>query len=438
MLKKIKFLSILTLIAGVFLSCGSSNPYVEDAKSSMTSGEYEAALKAAEQSIQNMPQDPLGYYYKGVILGDIAQETEDPSERREIYEEMNASFEKAKDLANQMEEPPGEMDNLGAVKTAIWSNEHNRAIELATKDSLKKVVDEPIKMAIEHLKNATTIIPDSTLSWDVLSEVYFMDKNMEGAIEAKTRVVEQKDPASADDYIRLADFHRVAGNFEQSVEVLREAQNHYPEHVGINEKLADAYMGAGDFKKAIATVQELINEDPDNPQYHLALGTQYYQTVLKLNDSLSTTYDKIFDLQQKVNNASGSEAQNLKQQISSLQKTTQELQKQIDSLTDNAVSELQTVLEYRPDDASAYNTLGIIYQNKASALFEERNQTTDNQKAAELDKKAKEQLRQAMKYYEKAASIDPENKEYWRSLYRVYVALGMDEKAKEAEKKADM
>ena len=439
MFKNIKLLTFLTFIVGVFfVSCSSSNPYIDEAQSNLKSGQYEAALEAAEQSIENMPDDPLGYYYKGVVLGDIAQDTEDPSARRKTYEEMNAAFQQARDLANNMEEPPGEMDNLGAVKTAIWSNEHNRAIEYATKDSLKKTVAEPIKRAIAHLQNATTIIPDSTLSWDVLAEVYFMDKNLEGAVQAKSRVVTQKDPAPADDYIRLADFHRVAGNPEQAIEVLTEARNMYPNHVGVNEKLADAYMNAGNFNMAISTVKELIKEDPDNPQYHLALGTQYYQTVLRMNDSLSTTYDQIFDLQQKLNNASGSQANQIKQQVNTLRQRTQQLQKEIGSLTDNAIAELETVLEYRPDDASAYNTLGIIYQNKASALFEERNQTTDNQKAAALDKQAREQLRQAMNYYEKAASIDPDNKEYWQSLYRVYVALGMDEKAKEAEKKAGL
>jgi len=438
MFKKIKLLTFLTLIVGVFVSCSSSNPYVDDAQSKLRSGEYEAALEAAEQSIANMPQDPLGYYYKGVVLGDIAQDTDDPAERRKIYEEMNASFEEARELADQMEDPPGELENLGAVKTAIWSNEHNRAIEFATNDSLKGTVDQPIRMAIDHLVNATTIIPDSTLSWDVLAEVYFMDKNMEGAIKAKSRVIEQKDPAAADDYVRLADFYRVAGQSEGAIEVLTEARDLYPNHVGINEKLADAYMGAGDFQKAISTVEKLIATDPENPQYHLALGTQYYQTVLRMNDSLSTTYDRIFDLQQEMKNSSGSEAQQIKQQISELQGTTKSLQSRIETLTDNAVAELETVLEYRPDDASAYNTLGIIYQNKASALFEERNQTTDNQRAAALDKQARQQLKEAMKYYEKAASIDPDNKEYWQSLYRVYVALGMDEKAKEAEQKAGM
>jgi tetratricopeptide (TPR) repeat protein len=64
--------------------------------------------------------------------------------------------------------------------------------------------------------------------------------------------------------------------------------------------------------------------------------------------------------------------------------------------------------------------------------------TRDNAKAAKLDKQAKDLLRKSMTNYEKAAELDPENPEYWRSLFQIYTTLGMDEKAAEAEKKAGM
>jgi hypothetical protein len=40
-----------------------------------------------------------------------------------------------------------------------------------------------------------------------------------------------------------------------------------------------------------------------------------------------------------------------------------------------------------------------------------------------------------MKYYEKAAEMDKADNKYWRSLFKVYKALGMEEKTKEAQKK---
>ncbi|MDX1637994.1 MAG: tetratricopeptide repeat protein [Balneolaceae bacterium] len=438
MFKKTLSLSLLTLLVGILVAgCSSSNPYVDEAKSNIREGNYEAALQAAQESIKNQPQDPLGYYYQGVVYGDMAQEEENPADRQEIYKKMNASFEQARELASKMEDPPGELENLGAVKTTIWSNEHNRAIELATNDSLRNVMDNPIELAAQHLQNATIIMPDSVLSWDVLAEIEAMNNDIEGAISAKKKVIELKGQPSVKDYNRLADFYRFEEEYDNAIEILNKARQTYPDSVSISEKLADSYMNAGNYDQAISTVEDLIERDPDNPQYHLALGTQIYQTVLRLNDSLSTNYDKIFELQQKLKNNEGNSS-NIKQQISELQSANEPLQDRIDKLTDRAIEELNTVIEYRPKDASAYNTLGVIYQNKASALFEQRNQTTDNQEAARLDKQARENLEQAMGYYEKATEIDPENKQYWQSLYRVYVALGMDEKAKEAEEKAGL
>lgn len=438
MFKKTFSLSILTLLIGILLvGCGSSNPYVDEAQSQLQDGNYQAALESAQESIKNRPQDPLGYYYQGVVYGDMAQEEENPEDRREYYKKMNASFEKSQELADKMEEPPSQLQNLGAVKTTIWSGEHNRAIELATNDSLKKAVENPLEKASGHLQNATIIMPDSVLSWDVLSEIQAMDNNIEGAIEAKEKVLELKQNPAASDYNRLADFYRYQKEFKNAIKILNKAQQAYPDSVSINEKLADSYMNDGQYQQAISTVEQLIDQNPDNPQYRLALGTQLYQTVLRLNDSLSTNNDKIFELQQKIKNDEG-DASQLESQISELQNINQGLQSRIQDLTNRAIKQLQTVLEYRPDDASAHNTLGVIYQNRASALFEERNQTTDNQEAAKLDKQAQENLKQSLKYYERAVEIDPDNENYWESLYRVYVALGMDEKAKEAEEKAGL
>ncbi|MDZ7717125.1 MAG: hypothetical protein U5J95_13030 [Balneolaceae bacterium] len=71
----------------------------------------------------------------------------------------------------------------------------------------------------------------------------------------------------------------------------------------------------------------------------------------------------------------------------------------------------------------------------ASNLFDERNRTDDIDEAAKIDEKGKEILRESMKYYETAVEADPDNKEYWRSLFNIYVTLGMDEKADEAMKR---
>lgn len=437
MFRKFTTYFVITLFVGIIAGCGSSNPYVDDAQSNIKNQNFQAALEAAEQSIQNQPNDPLGYYYKGVALGEIA-DTKEASARLEYYERMNEAFAKAEEIAAKAEEVPSEIERIPAVKNAVWQTEHNKAIEYASDDSVKNTVENPLEISIAHLNNATTIQPDSVLSWDVKAQVYYMNDNVDGAVTAMEKVMSLKDSLEVDDYTRMAGYYSINNMPKKAISTLEKGLEQYPENKDLATRLADGYTNAGQTDKAISTIESLIEQEPDNPQFHLVLGTQIYKTVLNMSDTLKANSDKIFELRQQMKQAEGSEASQMKQQISQLESENADLQQEITQLTERATKELNMVLEYRPNDATAYNTLGIIYQNKASALFDKRNRTDDNQKAAKIDAQAKEALRQAMEYYESAAEIDPDNQEYWKNLFSIYTALGMDQKAEEAMQKAGM
>ncbi|MGK7369630.1 MAG: tetratricopeptide repeat protein [Candidatus Halalkalibacterium sp. M3_1C_030] len=437
MFRKFTTYFVITLFVGIIAGCGSSNPYVDDAQSNIKNQNFQAALEAAEQSIQNQPNDPLGYYYKGVALGEIA-DTKDPSARGDWYERMNEAFEQAKEMAEKAEDVPSEIERIPAVKNAVWQTEHNKAIEYASDDSVKNTVENPLDISIAHLNNATAIQPDSVLSWDVKAQVHYMNDNVDGAISSMEKVMTLKDSLEVDDYARMAGYYSIAEMPQEAISTLEDGLEQYPGNKDLATRLADGYTNAGQTQKAISTIENLIETEPENPQFHLVLGTQIYKTVLNKSDTLKANSDKIFDLRQQMKQAQGDKASQLKQQINQLNSENEELQEEINRLTERATKELNTVLEYRPNDATAYNTLGIIYQNKASALFDKRNRTDDNQMAAKIDTQAKEALKQAMKYYESAAEIDPDNQEYWKNLFSIYTALGMDKKAEEAMKKAGM
>lgn len=438
-IKKLPHL-VLTLLIGVIVGCGSSNPLADEAQSNIESQNFEQALAAAEKSIEQNPNDPLGYYYKGVALGEIAGAEEDPAERTETYERMNEAFAQAKEVAEKAENTPGEIERIDAVRNVLWQTEHNRAIEYVQDDSLKGTVDNPTLASKNHLQNATIIQPDSALSWNVLSQVSGMNEDFEDAANAKEHYIEMVPDTTleANDYMQLASYYFQLEDEEQVIQALEAGNEQFPEHEEIISNLADAYQRAGEADKAISTVERLVEKDPENPQYRLVLGTQIYQRALVLNDSLSSNSDQIFELRNKLNEASDSEANQIKQQISSLEQENEQLQTQVEELTNRAENELQQVLEQRPNDASAYNTLGIIYQNRAKAIFDKRNNTNDNAKAAEFDKQGKELLEESMGYYEKATEIEPDNQQYWQRLFSIYTTLGMDEKAQEAMEKAGM
>lgn len=428
---------LLTLLIGILISCGSSNPLADKAQSNIESQNFESALAAAEESIQKNPNDPLGYYYKGVALGEIAGAKEDPSARTEIYQEMNAAFDKAKAIADTSESVPGEVERISSVKQVLWQTEHNRAVKLATDDSLKNAVDQPLVKSMAHLKNATTIQPDSALSWNVLSQVAAMNKSFEEAASAQKKYlsIAVDTTLKPNDYLQLASYYYQLDEHEEIVTVLENANEQFPQNQEIVSNLADAYQRVGKSDKAISTIEELVEKNPENPQFHLVLGTQIYQKALVYNDSLTQNSNKLFELKQQ---SKSGDSQDVQQQIQQLEQENEELRAKVNELTDRAEEELNTVLEYRPNDDAAYNTLGIIYQNRAKAIFDKRNNTTDNAEAAKLDKQGQELLKQAMKYYERAAEIKPDNQEYWKSLFSIYTALGMDQKAQEAMQKAGM
>ncbi len=439
LMKKLHYI-VVTLLVGILIGCGSTNPLVDEAKSYIEDQNPQAALESAEKAIEQYPQESLGYYYKGVALGDLAGKKEDPEVRRDFYVRMNEAFEQAKEVAAKTEDPPSEIDRISSIKNVIWQTEHNRGVKMARNDSLMNTVNEPLKYSLGHFKNATLIQPDSALSWNTLASVASMNKDFEEAVNAKTKYIEivPDTTVKPSDYRQLASFYYNLDNQQKVLETLEKGQEQFPQNQKIVTSLADTYDRVGKSDKAIATVRKLVQRNPENPRFHLVLGTQIYQKALRLTDSTSVISDEILKYQQELNNSSGEEAKEVEKQISTLEEKNEKLLSEIENLTKQAEDELNKAIEYDPDNDSAYNTLGIVYQNRAKALFEKRNRTRDNEKANKIDAQGKKLLRKAMGYYEKAAELNPEKKEYWRSLFSIYTALGMDKKAKDAMQKAGM
>ena len=439
MFKKLTSFFLLCLTAGLMISCSSSDPLISEAQSGIENQDYDVTLSAAEKYIEQNPQSPLGYYYKGVALGSKGQEVESPEEATSYYKDMKQNFSKAKELASGMEEAPDQINRIDAVEKSIWRSEHNTAVEFASDDSVMQTVENPYQESLAHLENALVVQPEDTLSLGVYAQVNGMQGNYLKAAEAQKKYIERLDNPEAKKYLLLAQYYRNGDKPEEAIAVLENARETYPENTQIVEILSDSYSQAGESEKAIAMVEDLVEQDPSNTRYRLSLGTQIYQGALEYQNKFDENVDTIFDLQQKMRNASGSEQQEFQQQIEDLKAENKELVQKMTDQTERAVENLNAVVENDPENTSAYNTLGVIYQNKAAVYFDLRNLVTnDEQRISELDKQAREQLKQAMTNYEKAAELNPDDPKYWRSLYQVYVALGMDEKAKEAEKKAGM
>ncbi len=420
---------------GILASCETGDPLIQEAQKNIFTQNYDTALAYLDRSIEQNPEKGLPYYYKTLTYAEMARAIPQASERKETYHNFREAALTAREKFAAQEKAPSEAGEINDIILNTWGYEHNQAIEYVNNDSVKATVSDPLKVAVAHLENAVIINPDSTLSWDILAQVQSIDGNYEGAIEALNTAMEMKNPPPSIDYLRVGTYHRELSQPEEAITVLEEGVEIYPDSVQLVQVLADVYMQAGQRDKSISTIENLINRDPQNAQYRLALGTQLLQATTEISEQITANYDKIYELEREIKSNKGDKKEK-QAQIDELLAKIEKLSAEMNELSERGDKELMQVTQLWPDDPKAYNFLGISFQNKAFALYEKRNFTSDNELANKLSDQAKGLIVEAKEYYEKAAELDPDNQSYWKSLYQIYVQLDMPEKAKEAQEKA--
>ncbi|GAB5409707.1 MAG: hypothetical protein BalsKO_20720 [Balneolaceae bacterium] len=411
------------------VNCETGDPLIKPIQTGIDSKNYQAALIAADSAIIKEPTNPIGYYYKGYVLSEIAKAEPVITDRKSIYGEMYSALSEASRLYSLQETKGSEAGKIEPLILQSWSIEHNAAIPYATNDSVKATVDNPLDLSIAHLVNATTVNPDSTLSYDVLAQVYYMNSEFDNAATALTKVIELEGTGLPSEYDRLGSYYFLSEQPEKAVSSLEEGLELYPDSTALIQKLADGLFQIDRTDDALKIMDRLVEAEPDNARYHLVIGTRVYQRVLTLSDSYTENSDRIYDLERN----DGSE-----EEINMLKSDNEALEVDINQLTDRAEKELLMASELDPTISSTFNTLGILYQNKSASLFDKRNNTVDNDEAARLDDMARDEATKAMTFYEKATELDPDNTSYWGSLFRIYTLLDMREKAEAAMEKAGM
>jgi tetratricopeptide (TPR) repeat protein len=414
-----------------------TEPSISKIKLSLARGNFDRALSIVETELAQDSTNYIAHYNKGVVLATKASKLEPPSDRLPLYDDASEAFITAETLMQGEKQTPELQEDLNNSILEFWVQEYNQAVIIQNDDRLFEVTVDPFETSLAHLKNAAAVNPDSARTYQVLSSTYFELDQPDMAIESYEKAMNLLETPAAEDYEYLGSLYLYADEFEKAISISEEARELYPDNPVFVQFLADAYIQSGETEKAIEIVEGLIESDPDNPQYHRVLGTQIYQQVEDLSNELTPLYEQQFELRQAVSNQRGEELEETQAQIENLETRVENLEEDIDRLTGIAIREMERVIELQPDSESAHFVMGIIYQNRAANLFERRNNTMDNEVASEYDNRARENLQQARTYYETAAEINPDNPENWQSLYQVYVALGMEEKAQEAMEKLD-
>ena len=412
-----------------------SNKVINQAIDLIKSSKFEMAIKFIRNEINSNKENPQYHYYYALALAEQARGIEPVANRKENYEKFRKSLMTARELFAEMEVTPFEAESVNPLLLNTWGREHNDALPYATDDSVMATVDEPLKRAVAHLENSIIVNPDATLSYDVLSQIHFMDNNYVAAAEVLEQSMELKDPPPVEDYDRISVYYGQSGNSKKAVEILKTGLEHYPDSVGLTQKLADNYMNIGEREHAIEVLEGLIKDDPANAEYRLVLGTGLLSITESLTSSISDLYEEINNLKNELRGALEEEAVNIEEQMADIDEEIENQTQKVNGLNDRAQEALLKTIRLRPNDEQAHNALGVLYQNKAALIFTEKNNTDILERVKELDEIARGFLMDAMEYFEKTVDINSENMGAWQSLNNIYINLDMPDKAQESQEK---
>lgn len=433
-------LTFVMLLAGFIASCGG-DPNIESAKLNLNRQDYDKVLESANAALETNPDNPYGHYYRGIAYSEIAKK-KPVTERVEPFTNAREAFHRSLELFEASGRNTTESVFIPIRIAQLWTEEYNAAVQLVVPEDREPTRDELVR-SISHLKNSYAIEPDSVQSLDVISEVYFMIDDVPNAMAWLEKSIENTEP-DAYRYLRLSYFYTLSDRNEEALDILNRALEVMPGNIEVTQELANAYLAMGDTDKALEVVKQLIEFDPQNAQYRLVYGTQVYQYVLTMGDDVRNAYDIIAEntrmlrQEERKTRPDRNVVNSLKETIANAEELVARLSVDIEKFTQQAEDQLQEAAKLAPEEPVIFNTLGIIYQNRAAALFDQRNATEDIQKADEYDRQARAMLERSIPFYEKAAELDPDVSDYWLALFRVYTTLGMTEKALEAQEKSGL
>lgn len=185
-------------------------------------------------------------------------------------------------------------------------------------------------------------------------------------------------------YLQLASLYHQKEDTVNFVRILTEGVEKYPEEPYFIQNLINVTYSQGKFDEVEDFLKEAIAINPNNPQFYDILGLIY------------------------------------------------ENKKDIDS----AIAIIKQSLDIDPNFITGFSHLGRIYYNlgvdRRSGLT--REQLADRKIYEAEIAKVNENFRQAIPYFEKVRSLDPQNKDAIFALRNIYYSLGMNKEYDEVDK----
>lgn len=395
----------IILAFGIFFTSSCAH-FISDKSSGNATDkkQYENALINIQQEIEEAPDNNELKVQKAEILFQLAKTTPAPALREAYYKNIFDTVQEVNYQTNS------EHPELKKLTTDAWTFEQSQGVALLQKDDSDNF-EKHFNAIIAHFDNATTVLPDSVVTYTLKATTYYRHGDVNSAIE--------------------------------TLETANDKEGHF--QPDINEKLAYLYLEAGDLKTSISRYQILVEQDPDSYHYKSGLANAYilnknHEDAIPLLRELSESFPSRYEYQEalatelyyifsgKVNGllAGGGEKQMEKDDFETLLSSLNEIHEIFDTL-ESKLPSLQNGLERT---ASFYKNIALKFSKLAPFATETLKE--------DIKQTETEFYQKALPLWQNLAESNPDNMEYRKNLYQVYLALDMENDAEGIERSLNL
>ncbi len=392
----------LVLAFGLFISCNTFQSTSNSKNTQeLTTSQLRDKITAVNQELSADSTANL-LFQKGHYLTKLAQKTKNPRKRTSLYTEARQDLEQATQQSTGSAKPLNE--KVRELLNISWSHEHNNGVQLMQSDSTLNT--SGLKHAAAHFKNATIIIPDSTISYKMGARAYYRNQNPEDAITLLETARTKIDNLPVALLEQLAFLYLENKNPEKAIAIYEEAESFSQKNLNLLHGLSNAYISSGNHQQAIALLTTLVDQKPENIIYKQSLATECYYLAAEKIDStqhaLKSDTAKTADLAP------------------------------VDALLQRAETQLTKLIDQNPENLELKQRLAQFYHNSASS-YQQLLPLLDSKTQAAAEEKINNYLTSSLPLFEELAKNQPQHKVFWQNLYQTYSYLGMQEKARDAK-----
>ena len=367
------------LVAGFFVSCGSSKVNIDEL---LANNNYQEAINEIDARLADNPSQPSLYIQRAEINAMLAKDS-DPELRAEFYTQTDESFNSAIEYGANS----SQLSVIDSLRQQYWKDEHNAGLRLSENEA----VSNRYERAAIHFENATILKEDEISSYKNLSIAQFNAGDIDDAISTLKTALNYADEEPVDIYENLGYLYLEIGDPDEAAYYYELANKNMQEDINLAFGLINAYISNGDSKGAADMLDGLVAENPNNANLRNVYGTQLYQITSSIMEDLKRAYsnnDTVL-VEQIMFEAEGMGDEAETQLIEAFRRDTSNT-------------------EYLESLAVFYNNLSARYLSLLPVAFEGDRQ--------DLEAKAYNLINFAIDYYEKLVALDPNNEQYNNKL----------------------